>query len=62
MMSQKNNTKRNNTNIMERMEKKCSRELTSSSSLTSMSQLSNSSEETLEAFIYKSHRSDNLEK
>ncbi|XP_072763797.1 tubulin polyglutamylase TTLL5-like isoform X1 [Anoplolepis gracilipes] len=61
MMSQKNNTKRNNTIVIERMEKKRSKELMSSSSLSGMSQLSNSSEETLEAFIYKPHRSDNLE-
>ncbi|GAB1869441.1 hypothetical protein CAJAP_10520 [Camponotus japonicus] len=61
MMSQKNNTKRNNTNIMERMERKRSKELMSSSSFSGMSQLNNSSEETLEAFVYKSHRSDNLE-
>ncbi|XP_025263727.1 tubulin polyglutamylase TTLL5 isoform X2 [Camponotus floridanus] len=61
MMSQKNNTKRNNTNIMERMERKRSKEFMSSSSFSGMSQLNNSSEETLEAFVYKSHRSDNLE-
>lgn len=44
------------------MERKRSKELMSSSSLSGMSQLSNGSEETLEAFVYKAHRSDNLEK
>lgn len=63
MMSQKNNTKKNNINVIERMERKRSKELMSSSSLSGMSQLSNSSEETLDmAFVYKLHRSDNLEK
>ncbi|XP_029157005.1 tubulin polyglutamylase TTLL5 isoform X2 [Nylanderia fulva] len=61
MMSQRNNTKRNNTNIIERMERKRTKELMSSSSLSGMSQLSNSSEETLEAFVYKPCTSDNLE-
>lgn len=63
MMFQKNNTKKDNINVIERMERKCSKELMSSSSLSGVSQLSNSSEETLDmAFVYKPHRSDNLEK
>ncbi|XP_020281640.1 tubulin polyglutamylase TTLL5 isoform X3 [Pseudomyrmex gracilis] len=47
---------------MRRLEGKRSKELMSSSSLSGMSQLSNSSEETLEAFVHKPHKSDNLEK
>jgi len=54
MMSQ-----RKYTNVIGRLEGKRPKELVSSTSLSSMSQLSNSSEETLEALV---HKSDNSEK
>lgn len=57
MMSQ-----RKYTNVTGRLEGKRSKELMSSSSLSGMSQLSNSSEEALEALIHKPHKSDNLKK
>jgi len=52
-------SQRKYTNAAKRLEGKRSKELTSSSS---MSQLSNSNEEILETFIHKPHKSDNLEK
>lgn len=57
-MSQKKNIHA----VARRLEGKRSKELMSSSSLSGMSQLSNSSEETLEAFVHKSQKSDRLEK
>lgn len=57
MMSQKKYT-----NITGRLEGKRSKELMSSTSLSGMSQLSNSSEEALEALIHKSPKSDHSEK
>ncbi|XP_014489452.1 PREDICTED: tubulin polyglutamylase TTLL5 isoform X3 [Dinoponera quadriceps] len=54
-------SQRKNTNAAGKLKGKRSKELMSSSSLSGMSQLSNSSEETLEAFVHKPHKSDNLE-
>lgn len=53
MMSQ-----RKYTNVTERLEGKRSKELMSSTSLSGMSQLSNSSEEALEALVHKSNNSE----
>lgn len=55
-------TQRKNVNATKRFEEKRSKELMSSFSLSGMSQLSNSSDEGLEAFVHKPHTFDNLEK
>lgn len=50
------------TNVTGRLEEKRSKELMSSTSLSGISQLSNSSEEVLEVLIHKSHKPDNSKK